>query len=164
VAPTCLTFNAGTRTVQLAAARPASMQANDRIVISDGATGKERVIESLSGADSVVLVADGAGDVPTAGASAIYSGGPLVEPSRRAVQALFDSLGTANPDANRYGAWEGNLRPSAIGRAITGVRGVLDLGALVAPAATVTASDPAFPNDGTIGLLIAGRILIRKAH
>lgn len=163
--PTCLAWTAGTRLLQLAAARPSTMQANDRITISDGATGKERVIESLSGTDSVVLVADGAGDVPTAGASTIYSGGSLVEPSRQAVQALFDSLGTANPDTNRYGPWEGNLRPNALGRAITSVPGVLDLGALIAPAATVTASDPiSNPTDSTIGLLIAGRILIRKAH
>jgi uncharacterized phage protein gp47/JayE len=164
--PTCLAWTPASRLLQLAGgARPSTMQANDRIAISDGATGKERVIESLSGADSVVLVADGAGDVPTAGASAIYSGGPLVEPSRRAVQALFDSLGTANPDTNRYGTWEGNLRPNAIGRAIAGIPGVLDLGALVAPAATVVANDPiSNPLDSTIGLLIAGRILIRKAH
>ena len=163
--PTCLAWTPATRTLQFAGgARPSSMQAGDRVAISDGATSKERVIESLVGADSVVLVADGTGDVPTAGASTIYAGGPVIEPARRAVQALFDSLGTANPDTHRYGPWEGNLRPNAIGRALTGVAGVLDLGALIAPTATVVASDLPFPDDGTIGLLIAGRILIRKAH
>jgi uncharacterized phage protein gp47/JayE len=164
--PTCLTYNAGTRTLQFTGGtRPSTMQANDRITISDGATGKERVIESLSGADSVVLVADASGDVPTAGVSTIYSGGPLVQPARLAVQALFDSLGTANPDANRYGSWEGNLRPTAIGRALTGVSGVLDIGTLVTPVATVVANDPFnIPIDSTIGLLIPGALLIRKAH
>ncbi len=163
--PTCLAFNAGTRVLQFSAARPATMQANDRITISNGATGKERVIESLLSTDSVVLVADGAGDVPTAGASTIYSGGPLVQPARLALQALFDSLGTANPDTNRYGPWEGNLRPNAIGRAITTVPGVIDLGVLVTPVATVVANDPIRnPTDTTIGLLIAGRLLVRNAH
>jgi hypothetical protein len=125
------------------------------------------VIESLSSTDSFVLVADGAGDVPTAGVSTVYSGGPLVQPARLALQALFDSLGTANPDTVRYGPWEGNLRPNAIGRAITGVPGVLDIGTggLIAPASTVVASDPVSnPIDSTIGLLIAGRLLVRKAH
>ncbi len=163
--PTCLAWNAATRVLQLSGGtRPATMQANDRITISDGATGRERVIDSLVGPDAIMLVADSAADVPTPGVSTIFAGGPLVEPARRAVQALFDSLGTANPDARRYGPWEGNLRPSAIGRAITGVPGVLDLGSLIAPSATVVASDQPFPNDGTIGLLIAGRVLIRKAH
>jgi len=162
--PICVAWDPATRVLQLAGGRPATLQANGRLTISDGATGKERVVESLIGADAVALAADGAGDVPTPGASVIFSGGPLVEPARRAVQALFDSLGTANPDAHRYGPWEGNLRPSAIGRAIASVPGVLDLGTLTTPAATVVASDPLFPNDSTIGLLIAGRILIRKAH
>jgi len=163
--PICLAWNPATRVMQFpAGTRPAAMQANDRLTISDGATGKERVIESLSGADAVVLVADGPGDVPTPGASTIFAGGPLIEPARRAVQALFDSLGTANPDANRYGPWEGNLRPNAIGRSIASVPGVLDLGALITPSSTVVASDLAFPNDGMIGLLIAGQILLRRAH
>lgn len=166
VAPTCLAYTAGSRLVQLTTARPSTMQANDRITISDGATGKERVIESLSSTDSFVLVADGTGDVPTGGGvSTIYSGGPLVEPARQALQALFDSLGTANPDTNRYGPWEGNLRVNAIGRALTSVPGVLDLGSLVTPVATVVANDPiSNPTDNTIGLLIAGRLLVRKFH
>jgi hypothetical protein len=161
---TCLTFAQDTRLLRFTAARPPTMQANDRITFSDGLTGRERVIESTSGTDAVVLVADGSGDVPAPG-TIVYSGGPLVEPSRRAVQALFDSLATANPDTNRYGAWEGNLRPNAIGRAVGGVPGVVDLGALLSPTATVVASDPRSPADsGSIGLLISRRILIRKAH
>lgn len=163
--PTCLAWTAGTRTLQFAGgSRPSTMQPNDRITISDGATGAERVIESLSGVDSVVLAVDVTGDVPTPG-STIYSGGPLVAPARAAVQALLDSLGTANPDTQRYGAWEGNLRPNALGRVLTGVDGVLDIGTLVTPSSTVVANDPfQNPTDSTIGLLIAGRILIRKAH
>lgn len=161
--PTCLTFTALTRVLQFTGGtRPATLQPNDRITISNGATGRERVVEALSGADSVVLEADGAGDVPAPG-SIIYAGGPLVQPARIAVQALFDSIDTANPDTHRYGTWEGNLRPTALSRAITGVAGVLDLGELVTPVATVVASDPEFPDNATVGLLIPGRILIRKA-
>jgi uncharacterized phage protein gp47/JayE len=164
VPPTCLSWTPATRVLQLAGgARPATLQPNDRITFSDGATGRERIVEALQGPDSVVLVADGAGDVPAPG-TIVYAGGPLVEPSRRAIQGLFDSLGTANPDATRYGVWEGNLRPTAIGRAVTAVPGVLDLGAIHSPTSTVVANDPVNnPLDSTIGLLIAGRILVRKA-
>lgn len=163
--PTCLSWNATTRTLQFAGgSRPTTMQPNDRVTFSDGATGAERVIESLSGADSVVLTVDVTGDTPNPTTTTVYSGGPLVAPARAAIQALFDSLGTANPDTNRYGAWEGNLRPNAIGRVLTSVPGVLDVGTLVTPSSTVVASDPPYPDNGTVGLLIAGRILVRKAH
>jgi hypothetical protein len=164
--PTCAAWTPSTRTLQFAGgARPATLQPNDRLTFSDGATGRERVVESLSGADSVVLAFDALGDTPTPGSTIVYAGGQLIQPSRAAVQAVFDALGTANPDAVRYGPWEGNLRPTAISRAITHTPGVLDIGALVSPTATVTANDPASnPFDNTIGLLIAGRILIRQAH
>lgn len=163
--PTCLNWNPATRTLQFAGGtRPATLQPNGRITFSDGVTGRERVVESLSGADSVVLVFDANGDIPSPG-TIVYAGGQLIEPARRAVQRVFDGLGTANPDQVRYGPWEGNLRPTAITRAIGAVPGVLDVGALVTPTATVTANDPAAnPLDATIGLLIAGRILIRRAH
>lgn len=166
VPPTCSGWDPAQRKLTfVGGARPVSLQPNDRVTFSDGATGRERVVEALLGADSVVLVADGSGDLPTPGTTIVYAGGPLIEPSRRAIQAVFDALGTANPDANRYGTWEGNLRPSAIGRAVAAVPGVLDLGAIVSPTATVVASDPVNnPLDSTIGLLIAGRILVRKAH
>jgi len=149
-----------TRKLQLAADRPASMLAGGRLTISDGATGKERVIEALDGADAVILEADATGDEPTA-VSTIYAGGPLVQPVRAAILALIDGLGTANPDSKRYGAWEGNLRLTAIGRVATAVEGVLD-GSLSTPVADVEAADPAYPADAEIGLVTPGRILARK--
>lgn len=166
--PTVLLYTAATRTLQFAGgSRPATMLAGHRISIKPalgGGSGTQRVIESLSGADSVVLeVATDTSDPDPAVGDTVYAGGPLVEPVRQAIIALFDGLGTANPDANRYGAWEGNIRPSAIGRVATAVAGVID-GTTVAPAATVQASDPAFPNDSTIELLVPGRILVRAQH
>lgn len=164
--PTVLAWTAGTRTVQLnGGTRPASMQAGDRVIFKPaglGGTGRERVIESLSGADSFVLEVDPTGDEPGVG-DTVYSGGPLTEPIRAAVQALIDGLGTANPDATRYGAWEGNLRPTAIGRAAIGVDGVLDAD-VAAPAALTEASDPSYPDDDEIGLIIAGLIIARRKH
>jgi uncharacterized phage protein gp47/JayE len=161
--PEVAAWTAGTRVLQFTADRPASMKAGDRLTFSTGETGAERVIEVLGpGTDEVTLEADDAGDTPEA-ADLVYSGGPLVEPARAAIQALIDSLGTANPDSDRYGSWEGSLRPTAISRAATSVEGVLD-GTVVAPAATVEASDPDFPDDDTIGLIIAGRILVRAEH
>lgn len=163
--PNVNAYNAGTRTVTLdEAARPPSMDAGDRVIVSDGATGRERVIETLGpGANEFVFEADSNADEPT-GASVLYSGGPVVQPVRRAILALIDSLGTANPDAKRYGAWEGNLRPSALSRVATAITGVLD-GAVVTPAATVEASDPtAIPTaDDTVGLITPGRIIVRRA-
>ena len=163
--PTVLTWTALTRTVQLTAARPSTMKAGDRVIfdnVGDTGTGKERVIESLSGSDSFVLEDDPTGDTPSA-TDTVYSGGPLVELTRQAIQDHFDTLGTANPDASRYGAWEGNLRASAINREASAVDGVLD-GTVVAPVGTIEGDDPAYPNNDSIELLIAGRILVRRQH
>jgi uncharacterized phage protein gp47/JayE len=146
-------------------ARPATMQVGDRIIIkrADGAgTGAERVVESFSGADAVILEADEQGDEPAA-ADTVYSGGPLVAAARAAIQALVDALGTANPDANRYGPWEGSLRIGKLTGAAESVDGVLEATA-IAPAATVHALDPEYPDDDEIGLIIAGRIIVRAAH
>lgn len=163
---TVLAWTAATRTLQFTGgARPATLQAGDRISIkplAGGGSGIQRVVESLSGADACVLEVLAGSDDPAAG-DTIYAGGPLVEPVRQAIITLFNGLGPANPDDHRYGAWEGNLRPSAIGRVATAVAGVLD-GTVVDPAATVAANDPAFPNDATIELLVPGRILVRAAH
>lgn len=152
-------WDAVTRKLQFSGPRPASMQAKDRIIISNGATGKERVIEALSGNDAVILEDDPSGDVPNA-ASTIYSGGPLTSKIREAFIALFNVLGTANKDSKRYGSWEGNLRPTALGRVATAVTGVLD-GELVTPVATVEADDPPHPST-SIGLLVPGRLIARK--
>jgi uncharacterized phage protein gp47/JayE len=154
-------WDAPTRRMQLAADRPETMKAGDRVTFSDGATGRERVIESLDGTDAVILEEDATGDVPTA-ATTVYSGGPLVQTIRAQVQALFGSLGTANPDASPYGTWEGNLRTEALLDA-AGVAGVRKR-ELVTPGADVAADDPDPATSDEIGLIIAGRILVRWKH
>lgn len=161
--PVILTWNAGTRKLTFTGVRPASMAAGHRISLETGATGTERVIESLSGSDAIVLEADDDADTPVV-TDEVYAGGPLVEPIRIAVRALIDALGTANPDAHRYGSWEGNLRPSKIGSAAEAVDGVL-AASVVTPAATVEASDPPYTGaTPTIGLITPGRILVRRSH
>lgn len=166
VAPTTNAWDGALRKLTFAGgARPASMQVGDRLSIkrADGTgSGKERVVESFDGAAAVILEADAQGDEPAV-ADTIYSGGPLVELVREAIQDLVDSLGTANPDATRYGPWEGNLRPTALARDAMGIDGVIDA-SVTAPAALVEASDPVFPDDGTVGLITAGRILVRWKH
>ncbi len=141
-------------------ARPASMKAGDRITVATGATGRERVIDALDGANAVILTVDENGDTPT---GTIYSGGPLVQPIRDAILTHIASLGTANPDAKRYGNWEGNLRPNAIGRVAGTIAGYLD-GSTIEPVATVEASDPPYPTDETVGLIVPGRVLVRWEH
>lgn len=160
VPPGVASWNAGTRLLTFDLDRPASIQPGDRVIVSNGATGRQRVVESLYSTNGVILEADPLGDVPDA-ATVLYAGGPLVEPTRAAIQTHFNGLGTANRDAKRYGTWEGNLRPLAVGRVATSVEGVLDA-TVIAPALTVQASDPAYPDDDEIGLLLAGRILVRK--
>lgn len=167
-APLVLAWTAATRKVQFqGGTRPATMKAGDRLTIkpvAGGGTGQEYTIESLSGADAVIL--EEAPNPAPANNDVVYSGGPLVAPIRAAQQALFDALGTANPDLTRYGAWEGNLRPGAVDRVSRAIAGVLD-GSVVAPVAIVSAADTAGqppPLDATIELLIAGRMLVRRFH
>lgn len=163
IAPTVGAWNAATRVLTFAGARPGTIAAGHRLTIATGATGRERVVEALGpAAEDVTLEADSTGDVPVA-TNTIYAGGALVEPVRQAIQALFDSLGTANPDAKRWGTWEGNLRPTALARESSDVAGVLDV-EVIAPAATIAATDPVYPNDASVGLLVAGRILVRWKH
>ncbi|MGN6103740.1 MAG: baseplate J/gp47 family protein [Kofleriaceae bacterium] len=159
--PTVSAWTPATRVLKFAGgARPSSLKAGDRLTIAQGPTGRERVVESLGpGADEVTLEVDPVGDTPAVG-NTIYAGGPLVAPARAAIQALFDALGTANPDAKRYGPWEGNLRIGTLGDAAK-LRGVLDR-TVVAPTANVTALDPPYPANDVIELLIAGRILVRR--
>ena len=163
-APTVLTWTSGTRTLQFSAARPPDMAPGGRISVkpaAGGGTGEEYVIESLSSTDSIVLETTPA--LAPVATDTVYAGGPLVQPVRAAIQALIDGLGTANPDATRYGTWEGNLDPGAIDADARNIDGVLR-GTVVAPNSLVEASDPAYPNDGTIALLIAGRLLVRAQH
>lgn len=165
IAPVVAAWTPGTRTIQFTGNRPATMDAGDRVVIKrvDGTgTGRERIIEALAGADSIILEADATGDEPAIGDS-VYSGGPLVQPVRDAIQDLVDSLGTANPDDDPYGSWEGSLDPDAlsdVARDVTGVRRAYT----IAPAALVEAQDLPYPNDAEIGLITASRILVRKHH
>lgn len=157
--PVVSTYDAGTRLLTFAADRPISMAAGERLIVNDVATkGVEFVIESLSSTNAVVLSED-AGIV--AAAQEVYSGGPLVEPARVAIQALFDSLGSANPDSGRYGPWEGNIRRSALFKAVADGGGVLDT-QILSPVSTVEAVDPKFPANTTIAVLMSRSIIVRS--
>ncbi len=160
VPPIILTYVPGTRILTFDAARPASMAVGGRLSVDDPLSdGVESVIEALSGTDAVVLEDDlGYAPTPT---NVVYSGGPLVQPARLAIIALFDALGSANPDANPYGPWEGNIRLSTLFEAVQTISGVLD-STIVDPVANVEATDPAFPVNTTIELLTPGKILVRK--
>ena len=156
------TWNAGTRTLTFSTDRPDTMQAGHRIVIKKvDATGDGAplVIESLSSTDAVVLE-----EAPVAAPAAsdeVYSGGPLTSTVRDAIIDHINNLGTANPDAVSYGAWEANLRLASLYRIVNSVAGVLD-SSLVTPVANVEATDPAFPDDDTISVLTPARVLVRR--
>lgn len=162
VAMVVSSWTPATRTLAFTADRPDSMQAGGRIVIVNAAgtgSGEAYEIESLASTDSVVLREAPA--VAPASPDNVYAGGALTEPVRAAIQAHVDGLGTANPDATRYGTWEGNLRTAALYRVITAVAGVADV-FLVTPSANVEATDPAFPSDDTVNLITPGRIVVRR--
>ncbi len=160
--PVILTYVDGTRVLTFDAARPASMQVGDRLTLDDPLSdGSESVIEQLDGTDAVILV-EALGFAPTP-TNVVYSGGPLVEPVRLNILALFDALGPANPDASAYGPWEGNLRVSNLFEAVQTTPGVLD-SVVLDPLVTVEAADPAFPANTTVGLLIPQKILVRRFH
>lgn len=148
--------------------RPDTMVAGGRIIIRDGAglgDGRQYTIESLDGTDAVVLEDypkgfDGADLDPTS-IDLVYSGGHLVDAVRDALAAHVDELGTANPDAAAYGAWEGNLRTARLAGISTATPGCRDA-TVAEPVANVEAVDPDFPDDGTIYLITRGRLIVRR--
>ncbi len=159
--PLVASWSAGDRRLTLQAPRPLTLQAGGRVVIKTaGGTWASIAVESLPVTNTQLILESAPPVAPTNG-DLVYAGGPLTEPCRAAVQALFDSLGTANPDAHRYGEWEGNLRVLDVGDAAKSVTGAYNP-LVIAPAADVEAVDPAFPNDAEISLLVSRGILIRK--
>ena len=160
--PTIASYVGGTKTLTFQATRPTSMQAGDRIIIDDPLSdGREFEIDQLSGTTAVILV-DDIGFAPTV-ASPVYSGGPLVAPARDRILALFDALGPSNPDSKAYGPWEGNLRTSNLFETVQTTPGVLDSDPDT-PLVTVEASDPTFPANTTVGLLIPRKTIVRRWH
>lgn len=144
------------------------------------------VVASLpTGVDGAALTVFG-GDL-------IYSGGPLVAPIRDAVIAHMNGeilyqwrgralpasvaaevavstarlevfalpIGTANP-ANAYGAWSGGLRRGMLAAIAQVTRGV-DTVDVAAPVADFEASDPVYPDDDTIGVVVPARVIVRSA-
>jgi uncharacterized phage protein gp47/JayE len=156
--PVVSTWTAGTRVLVFAAARPASMAAGHRLVVA-GTTGLEMEIESLSGADAVVIT-DALGQSPAA-AALVYSGGPLVTPARDAIVALFDSLGPRVGPFG-YGDWEGQFRLSRFFEAVQTTVGVLD-STPITPLANVEPTAESYPTDTFVRLLIPGNVLVRYA-
>jgi uncharacterized phage protein gp47/JayE len=190
-APVVLVWTPGTRTLQFASARPASMQAGHRLsftgLAAHGHDGGQWKIEALVSTDSVLLEEIETG-TPTAG-DLVYSGGPLVDPIRDALAAyvngetiygdddapiaasaagstvnlkvLTDGVGPANPGLI-YGTWSGSLVRSAIGAIASYPRSVREV-TIVQPPANVDATDYAFPNDNQIGVITPFAVTVRKA-
>jgi uncharacterized phage protein gp47/JayE len=162
--PAIATYVGATRVVTLTAARPTDMGDGDRVTFATSAVGndgRQYVIESIDTGNPLKFTLVDALPFTPVAASVIYSGGPLVAPARDAIIALFDALGTANPDDASYGPWEGNLRLSTLFKTIQLQDGVLD-STIITPVANVEANDPAFPDNDTVELLTPGRVIVRK--
>lgn len=186
---TVLAWTSATRLLQFSADRPASMKAGHRLSFKGVASdqdGTEFTIEALSSTDSVIL--EEAPDVDPAATDLVYSGGPLVTPIRDAILAhmngenvyagrsrvplaesalestvglevLVEGIGPANPDG-AYGPWNGNLLRSLLYQIAMYKGGVRNV-TISTPASDVEAEDPAFPDDGEIGLIVPGSVLVR---
>ena len=163
--PVVASYAAGTREVTLTADRPGNMGAGDRVVfdtVSALNTGRQWTIESIdSGVATKFTLSEDLPFTPIA-TDIVYSGSPETAAIWSAIVALFDALGSANPDTNSYGGWSGNLRLSRLFERVQTQAGVLD-SEIVAPVANVEADDPAYPSNGTIELLTPGLILVRRA-
>ncbi len=157
--PVVSSYTSATRLVALVSPRPIDLAIGDRVVFADPLlAGVQFIVESLSGANDFVIT-DDAGAIA---AGNVYSGGPLTDAIRDAVQAIFDALGPANPDSKRYGPWEANLRHSNLFETVQTQVGVLDSQIILPVAALLEADDPAFPANTTVELLILRSAIIRS--
>lgn len=156
-------WDSGTRTITFTTDRPGDMAAGDRIVIKTAAgdgTGELFEIEALgSSADQIILKK--APSVAPTSPDEVYAGGNLTEAVRDEILAHYKSLG---PAVGSYGTgeWDSDLNPRRIEAEALGVEGVRDA-TTSTPSSTVTADDPAFPNDDTIELIIPGEVVVRRA-
>lgn len=186
---TVLVYTPASRTVQLAAARPATMKAGDRIVfrgVGSSQDGTPLTVEALVSTDSFILQ-----ETPTVNPAAtdqIYAGGPLTKLIRDAVlahingdvlyadvagplpganadstvnlQVLANGIGTSNVNG-AYGTWNGTLQRGTLAKIASYTRGVRNQN-VVAPVADQDSTDYTFPLDTQIGLLTPGFVLIRR--
>lgn len=194
-APTVLTFGVGApRELRFAAPLPSSVRAGGRVCFQGIASvqdGKEYRIESISGADKVIL--EVLPPVAPMATDKIFSGGPLVTPIRDAIvghlngeavyagrglvplpaskvdsavglDELAAGLGSANP-GGKYNAtvsWSGGIIRAALFK-IAMFKGGVGNANIVTPAADYEALDDPFPADAQIHYITSGLVLIRRA-
>ena len=158
--PVVQSYISGTRTVTvLGGVLPVDMAVGDRVVFADTSLGgRQWVIESIPAAGQFTLTED-PGSISGGN---IYSGGPLVDPVRDAIQAAFDELGTANPDGNPYGDWNGNVRHSNLFEIAQTTTGVLDSSIVLPASSPLEANDPPFPANTSVEVLVASSIIVRS--
>lgn len=157
-------WTAGTRTLQFTTDRPGDMEAGDRIVIKTAAgdgDGAPIRIEALgAGSDDVILREEDVPAVAPVAGDDVYAGGELTAPVREAILDHYKSLGPAVGDYGT-GEWDSDVNPRRLESVALAVEGVRNA-TTAAPASTQTATDPAFPADDTIELLIPGEVVVRR--
>lgn len=160
--------------------------------VASAQKGEVLVIEALVNADAVKLeaapiVAPVATDIVYAGGPLtaiirdallahvkgddLYAGddgpipGEIAEESNVSIfelRVLAEGLGPANPGGKYGDSWNGDLLRSLLQSIAQYPRGVRKANCLV-PAADYIAADPKFPDDQSIGLIIAGEVLVRRS-
>lgn len=186
-------WTAETRELQFSASLPLSLRAGHRLIlvgVDSRATlhdGREYKIESISGADKVIL--EKAPPSAPAATDLIFSGGPLVTPVRDAIVAhlngeavyagrgltplpesavqsmvgldvLAEGIGPANP-AGIYGTWAGGILRATLAKIATYKAGVRNA-VVVTPAADYEATDDAFPDDAQIHFVTPAVVVVRR--
>lgn len=150
------------RTLRLTADRPADIKVGSRIIIKDAAgvgTGEQFAVEDLPATLTDLVLAKAPATSPVS-PDEVHAGGDLVDPVRDGILAFMDGLGPAIGSAG-LGDWIDELEPEhllAIALQTTGVR----TGVTVAPSATVTPDDPAWPLDTTVELITPQRVIVRR--
>ncbi|MGL5361519.1 MAG: baseplate J/gp47 family protein [Bosea sp. (in: a-proteobacteria)] len=157
--PVVASWNAGTRTLTLAAARPITMAVGGRVVIATaGSSGAPIAIESLPVTTTQIVLEKAPTVAPSAG-DLVYAGSSVTAACRAAILAHYDELGPAND--LRYDGWEGTLRPQKLQAVVGDVPGAM-VPLCTAPASDIAAADLPYPNDATIGLIVPRRVLVRR--
>lgn len=157
-------WNASTRVLTLSAARPVSMAPGARLVVKTA--GAEVVtIESLGpGANDIKI----ATPIPTGWApvatNPVYAASALTASVRDELVAWIDTLG---PVVGVFGgSWKGALYQQDVSGVVKEVDGILTSEVQTTAGAafvTVTPTEYLYPDDGKVGYLTAGMILVRYA-
>lgn len=153
-------YTPATRTLQLSAARPASLAVGSRLVVT-ATPGRPLVVESLSSTDSVIVVEDFGYTISAS--ENVYAGGGLTLPTWQAIVDFVNALGPRRgtfAQTFRSQDWFSTLDLSRLFGVVQNVDGVLDHDQN-SPASSPSPTEKAFPDDAQVNVFVPGNITVR---